>query len=473
MPYFQGRILKVQAWQYFFIFAIMIFACCMWGIATRPFNHLAAFWPANSILLGCLARFPATRNAYTLAGAFTGYVVSDLLSFHSWSIALGFTTANLLYVIIAFAFYIKFRPYFRLLHQGYFYLFLLLFCCIGSLVSSLFIASLFPQLDTKLIHGSFWTIFGYWFSAELQNAILILPLILNLPYQKGIHQIFRPADGPYSFLHILPIFVLLFSLSLSYYDSGPGAILYPIAALIWCALNYRHFTVALITSISCFYIAFFMSDKYLTLYPEQYYQEMISLRFGIITMAIAPLTVSSINRIRSQLIRELQHHVAHDELTASLTRRQFMRSAHLLLRQRTQESQSLAVLMLDIDHFKLINDKYGHQAGDEALRTCAAVIRRSLRSYDLFGRLGGEEFAIVLLDVGPAEAFEIAERIRETLKTHIIQLDTETQFSIRISIGLTLFNPAVPHNIEALLHKADLALYEAKRSGRDRVVITQ
>jgi len=150
-----------------------------------------------------------------------------------------------------------------------------------------------------------------------------------------------------------------------------------------------------------------------------------------------------------------------------------MRSAHLLLRQRTQESQSLAVLMLDIDHFKLINDKYGHQAGDEALRTCAAVIRRSLRSYDLFGRLGGEEFAIVLLDVGPAEAFEIAERIRETLKTHIIQLDTETQFSIRISIGLTLFNPAVPHNIEALLHKADLALYEAKRSGRDRVVITQ
>ncbi len=415
----------------------------MWGIATRPFNHLAAFWPANSILLGCLARFPATRNAYTLAGAFTGYVVSDLLSFHSWSIALGFTTANLLYVIIAFAFYIKFRPYFRLLHQGYFYLFLLLFCCIGSLVSSLFIASLFPQLDTKLIHGSFWTIFGYWFSAELQNAILILPLILNLPYQKGIHQIFRPADGPYSFLHILPIFVLLFSLSLSYYDSGPGAILY------------------------------FMSDKYLTLYPEQYYLEMISLRFGIITMAIAPLTVSSINRIRSQLIRELQHHVAHDELTASLTRRQFMRSAHLLLRQRTQESQSLAVLMLDIDHFKLINDKYGHQAGDEALRTCAAVIRRSLRSYDLFGRLGGEEFAIVLLDVGPAEAFEIAERIRETLKTHIIQLDTETQFSIRISIGLTLFNPAVPHNIEALLHKADLALYEAKRSGRDRVVITQ
>jgi len=296
MPYFQGRILKVQAWQYFFIFAIMIFACCMWGIATRPFNHLAAFWPANSILLGCLARFPVTRNAYTLAGAFTGYVVSDLLSFHSWSIALGFTTANLLYVIIAFAFYIKFRPYFRLLHQGYFYLFLLLFCCIGSLVSSLFIASLFPQLDTKLIHGSFWTIFGYWFSAELQNAILILPLILNLPYQKGIHQIFRPADGPYSFLHILPIFVLLFSLSLSYYDSGPGAILYPIAALIWCALNYRHFTVALITSISCFYIAFFMSDKYLTLYPEQYYLEMISLRFGIITMAIAPLTVSSINR---------------------------------------------------------------------------------------------------------------------------------------------------------------------------------
>ena len=188
----------------------MIFACCMWGIATRPFNHLAAFWPANSILLGCLARFPATRNAYTLAGAFTGYVVSDLLSFHSWSIALGFTTANLLYVIIAFAFYIKFRPYFRLLHQGYFYLFLLLFCCIGSLVSSLFIASLFPQLDTKLIHGSFWTIFGYWFSAELQNAILILPLILNLPYQKEFIRSFAQQMDHIAFCISYPFCTVIF-----------------------------------------------------------------------------------------------------------------------------------------------------------------------------------------------------------------------------------------------------------------------
>lgn len=462
---------KVHAWQYFGIFLLLIFACCMLGTAARAFNPLAAFWPANAVLLGALTRFPRTRNPYTLAGSVAGYLLADLVSAMPPMAALGLTVANLMYVLVVWGFYLKFRKYFRVLHQGYFYLFLLLFCCMGSFVSSLLIASMLPHLNQPLFHGSFWLRFGFWFSAELQNTILILPLILNFPYQKRLVDIFALPQGSIPILHILPVIVLLVSLLLSRYDVGPGALLYPVAALIWCALSYRHFNVALITALSCLYIIFYVSVTDPTLYPQDYYLNLISLRMGIIAMAIAPLTVSSINRIRSQLIRELQHSVAHDELTASLTRRQFMHSANLLLRQRMKQQNTLTVLMLDIDHFKSINDRYGHQAGDLALKTCAQIIRQNLRSYDLFGRLGGEEFAIVLLDVTAEEAYPIAERIRISLKQQVIQPDPHTRFSFQISIGCAQLDPQHPQNLDALLHQADQALYQAKRNGRDQVVI--
>ena len=108
----------------------------------------------------------------------------------------------------------------------------------------------------------------------------------------------------------------------SYYDSGPGSLLYPIA-LIWCAIRYKPIIVALITSFTSAYIIYHVSGHYLLLYPQDYLGNTISIRIGLIMMTVAPLTVSSISALHSELIQKLQHAIAHDELTSSLTRRQF------------------------------------------------------------------------------------------------------------------------------------------------------
>ena len=138
----------------------------------------------------------------------------------------------------------------------------------------------------------------------------------------------------------------------SYYDSGPGSLLYPIAALIWCAIRYKPIIVALITSFTSAYIIYHVSGHYLLLYPQDYLGNTISIRIGLIMMTVAPLTVSSISALHSELIQKLQHAIAHDELTSSLTRRQFLQSVRLLQEKVQKENKTSAFFMLDVDHFK-------------------------------------------------------------------------------------------------------------------------
>jgi diguanylate cyclase (GGDEF)-like protein len=189
-------------------------------------------------------------------------------------------------------------------------------------------------------------------------------------------------------------------------------------------------------------------------------------------MTIAPLTVSSINMLRSKLIQELQHTIAHDELTSSLTRRQFLQSVQLLQQQATSTGQTTAFLMLDIDHFKQVNDQYGHPMGDRALQSCVHTIQSLLRPQDLLGRLGGEEFAIFMTHTNADAAFLCAENIRLQISTTPIEYEPEHSFSIQISIGIYICTPENRHSIEQLFKHADDALYQAKRQGRNQVVIS-
>lgn len=464
--------LKPQSFfQLFALFTGVILLCCLLGIATRHLTFLASFWPANSVFLGLLIRFPQTRHPISFIGAAVGYLLADALQGTPFLLNLCLNSANLVYVITTLTLYIKFNSYIRSMHQGYFYLTLFSFCCIGGLASSLFAASTLPYMNTQFSLGSFWIDFGYWFTAEIQNALLLLPAIISAPrFSEFKQQLieFKTQTVQES----LPLFAVIFSIAVGYYDNGPGSLLYPIAALIWCALRYRHFSVAIITSISCAFVIYHVSQNYLLLYPEQYLNNTISIRLGLIMMTIAPLTVSSINMVRSKLIQELQHTIAHDELTSSLTRRQFLQSVQLLQHQASNASQTTAFLMLDIDHFKQVNDNYGHQAGDLALQSCVQNIQALLAPNDLLGRLGGEEFAIFIADTNPEVVYQCAERIRQQVSNTPIQLDKKQQFSIQLSIGICICTPENQHSIEQLFKQADDALYQAKRQGRNQVVFS-
>jgi diguanylate cyclase (GGDEF)-like protein len=170
---------------------------------------------------------------------------------------------------------------------------------------------------------------------------------------------------------------------------------------------------------------------------------------------------------RSTAEAELKRLAATDSLTGAANRRHFQAEAARELARAKRYGRPLAVMMLDIDHFKKINDTYGHAAGDQVLRALVERCRANLRSQDVLGRLGGEEFAVLAPECPPERCMMLAERLRGALAGASVETD-EGAVSFTVSIGVTDCPPESP--IEDHLERADKALYQAKRGGRNRVV---
>jgi diguanylate cyclase (GGDEF)-like protein len=167
---------------------------------------------------------------------------------------------------------------------------------------------------------------------------------------------------------------------------------------------------------------------------------------------------------RRHLETELRRLATTDGLTGALNRSAFMAAGQ----REMERAQQLVVLMVDVDHFKTVNDRYGHAGGDLALQHLVATLRSGIRDDDLLGRLGGEEFAVVLVAAAPNVADEIAERLRSRVEaTHLAF--GESTIEMTISVGLA-FVQATDRTIEHVIARADTALYQAKEGGRNRVV---
>jgi two-component system cell cycle response regulator len=164
---------------------------------------------------------------------------------------------------------------------------------------------------------------------------------------------------------------------------------------------------------------------------------------------------------------ELARLASTDALTGLYSRRRWFELANAELTRYHRYDRPLSLLMLDIDHFKDVNDLHGHEAGDEVLRRFAELLRRQCRQPDVPGRVGGEEFAMLLPETAAAAAAEVARRITEQFR--LLEVP-RPQGLIRssCSIGVAEATPG-DDTVEAILRRADLALYQAKRNGRDRV----
>ena len=169
---------------------------------------------------------------------------------------------------------------------------------------------------------------------------------------------------------------------------------------------------------------------------------------------------------RKKMEAELRHLATVDPLTCLLNRRSFFALAeHEISRLRRQPGM-LCVAMLDVDHFKSINDVYGHHAGDEVLRALAKVSADCMREKDLLGRLGGEEFACILPDTSLDQAMLAAERLRSAIAAKRIPVSGDRSISITVSIGVAALTDR-DLGLDAVLQRADQALYSAKLDGRD------
>jgi two-component system, cell cycle response regulator len=157
-----------------------------------------------------------------------------------------------------------------------------------------------------------------------------------------------------------------------------------------------------------------------------------------------------------------------DHLTGLANRRRFERQLDREVSRTLRYERAFSLLILDIDNFKLVNDNFGHNAGDEAIRRLSKVLQEGTRGIDLAARIGGEEFAILLVETGKESALEVAERLRLAIRNMSIPLVGQ----ITASFGVAEC-PSSAQTATDMFQAADMALYEAKRAGRDRVVAWQ
>ncbi len=193
---------------------------------------------------------------------------------------------------------------------------------------------------------------------------------------------------------------------------------------------------------------------------------MTFLTGPILTMALG---IGFILLIAERLQEDLRRTATYDALTGVFSRRAFLTEAERAFANARRSRTPFSLLLLDLDHFKRINDTFGHQAGDEVLRAFAELAQRMLRQGDLFGRYGGEEFCALLPDTDRDGAWTVAERLR----AHLSDLTVEHQghrLAVTVSTGLAE-GPVNANSLDAIIADADKALYCAKALGRNRVEI--
>ena len=193
---------------------------------------------------------------------------------------------------------------------------------------------------------------------------------------------------------------------------------------------------------------------------------VLSLESFLMTIATAFILLAM-----SKERTELRHKTAAmtDPLTGLLNRRAFLADAEVLLQQQVARDRPIAVLLIDLDHFKSINDRFGHAVGDKVLQVFARTMRAGLRQTDLCGRLGGEEFTVVLSDASMDNAYLVADRLRRSFAANAAVIDNEAVHATA-SIGVSVIvDPR--QDLAKLITLADQALYLAKARGRNRVEV--
>ncbi len=189
-----------------------------------------------------------------------------------------------------------------------------------------------------------------------------------------------------------------------------------------------------------------------------------------ICLIIYDVTEIAVNRLQLQAANEKLHTLSRtDGLTALLNRKTWEQEMNQEFRRFQRLQGDCTLLMFDIDHFKNINDNYGHPAGDEVIRQTAAILRENVRDIDIAGRYGGEEFAVILVNADGKAAKCVAERLRESIaQTTVVYEDMQINYTI--SIGICSLNTSFKEPV-AWIDAADKGLYEAKHKGRNNSVL--
>lgn len=326
-----------------------------------------------------------------------------------------------------------------------------------------------------------YTFYGHaplWFTYGVANSLLAVALAF---YGASL---FRIVELPVPWWRVFAPAALMLVLMVSLIDTlEPRMLAASIVLMVQCALiiywTHRYIPalgrarmlLIIGSSISLIglgmrVVAIFGGGAAEMRYDVSNLKQTISVSIGTFTAMMISLGLVLLAKERSESL--LKHMALRDVLTGILNRRAILERFCVELERAQREHSSLGVAMVDIDHFKQINDVHGHLAGDEVISHCARHLSQRLRASDSIGRYGGEEFLLLLPDTPPEAVEAMLDELRASLADAPARYG-ESSIALRISIGVCCEEPGESDTTAGLLARADAALYEAKGMGRDRV----
>lgn len=440
---------------------LFVFSLSVLGISTRSHGLLAAFWPANAALMGILIRFPCLNTPLSWLMAVLGYLIADFVFGTPFSLSLFLTAGNIVGIIAGVWLYSNLSSQIRELKEPTAVIYLILICSFAASLCGVAGMIGYPIFwGGEAVRG-----FKYWFSTELVNYLALLPLIMTCPDIRLKER--RQYKYRWSFdlnkQKIAALTALLSGLILSVVIGGPGSLAFLIPGLLWCSITFSVFETTVFILVSSIWLMLLVSTGTINLGVNiNDFYALESFRLGLTFIMLSPLTVASVMAARNNLVKQLAHTATHDQLTNTLNRFGFYERASPVV-----ENGHYALLLCDIDNFKNINDTNGHKAGDSVLMEFADRVAQCLRDDDIFARIGGEEFCIVLSDSSSDKALSLANRLCGICAEKPYS-DGVSKLNVTLSIGL--FYNLGTATLEQALKNADTALYEAKNNGRNQVV---
>ncbi len=440
----------------FLLVAAMVAGGALIGLLTR-YAFSVAFWPANAIVVGLMLRMPRLFRPSGWAGAFVGFVATDLLFDRNIGLSAFFALANTAGTFAATVALRRLDPADLRLERVHSVLRIL-----AGLIPACFVAALIGAVLVVVeFGGSASQTLMTWPASELVNYLVVLPVLLTLRHPDA--QPPRIAEPP-----LWPAVALIVSCVAAVQFDGPGSIMFPMPALLLCALTYPVAITAVLTMLLGTGCLITIGLGLVAIGQDMAIPRLVlSVRIAVAFLVLVPLTISSAMAVQDALLRQLRHAADHDGLTGLLNRRAFEQQLQQRLKLNPLPGDGLALLWLDLDHFKAINDQYGHPAGDAVLCAAAATLRDACGGNDLCGRLGGEEFAVLLSAPDRAAAHDAAERLRSAIVAQRVDWHG-TAIHATASIG-ACYLTRTPTDAAPLLRCLDEAMYRAKRSGRNRI----
>lgn len=289
-------------------------------------------------------------------------------------------------------------------------------------------------------------------------SFAITPIVLSFVI-VGLLVLLGPKLPRWALFLLGPIGVVLIGFALAATrGAGDGAVLY-MWPVLWSTFFFgRRGAFTIVACIAVTHALVLLSLPAASSYPGRWVDVMVS----VIVVAIVVLALV---RRNDALLDELGNEARTDALTGLFNRRGFDERASLELARSRREQSWVAIAIFDLDHFKRINDEWGHEVGDRVLVRAAEVLAGQAREIDVVARFGGEEFVVLLPGADMDSAARFAERVREDLaRERFPRLPL-----VRASAGVRAV--LAPESVEELLQGADLALYQAKRAGRDRAIV--